>query len=320
MVFPFLAYLIMAVIFAYILKPVQEKIKTVFGRNLSSLIVIILFLIVLLLPFSVALAFIAEDAAQLIENIEEGELIDLDALEDYIEGLTGEEMDIQETLNEALDQFINIAIGQVSEIIERVTEFLLGIFMLFFVLFYLLRDGEKFYDWVRTNFPLEKDTQDQLSRKLDLMTKSVLKGHVLVAIAEGIIGGIGLAIAGVPNYFFWTFIMVIAAFIPVVGPFLVWGPASIYLIIIGQPIPAIFLALYGTFIIGLADNLLRPYLIDKRADIHPAAILIGVIGGIYLLGAIGIIIGPIIIGFAKTVTETWTLNIKKQDYTLEKDI
>jgi len=312
MIMPFLGYIIMAMIFAYILKPLESRIETFTGKNIATTLTLIVFVLALLLPFLIALGVIAEDATQLLENLDEEETLTLTPIEEFIEELTGEEIDLQETLNEALDQFIDITIGQITELVDQITQFALGIFILFFVLFYLLKDGEKLYKWAGNNMPLTENTQNRLSNKLDLMTKSVLKGHVLVAIIEGIIGGIGLALAGVPNPVFWTFIMVILSFIPVIGAFLVWGPASIYLVIIGEPLSAIFLALYGTIIIGLADNILRPYLVDKRADIHPAAILVGVIGGLYLFGAIGLIIGPILFGLAKTITETLTLKPKTQ--------
>jgi predicted PurR-regulated permease PerM len=135
------------------------------------------------------------------------------------------------------------------------------------------------------------------------MTRSILKGHVLVAIIEGLLGGIALFIAGVPGAAFWTFIMIIMSFIPVIGAFVVWLPAAIYMLVFVDPLRGIFILVYGFTIVSPSDSLLRPYLVDKKAGIHPAAVLIGVLGGVYVFGAIGLFIGPIILGFTKTMVE-----------------
>jgi len=113
---------------------------------------------------------------------------------------------------------------------------------------------------------------------------------------------LGLAITGVPNYAFWTFIMVILGFIPIIELWL-YGclPAAAYLFAIDRSAAAIFLFLYGMVIVGLTDNILRPIAVDRGSNLHPAVIIIGVIGGVYIFGAAGLFIGPIILGIFKAV-------------------
>jgi predicted PurR-regulated permease PerM len=117
-----------------------------------------------------------------------------------------------------------------------------------------------------------------------------------MAFAQGILAGIALFIAGIPNVFFWTFLMIILGFIPLIGSALVWFPAGIYLAVQGQLAMAAFVILYGVVVVGGSDNFLRPMLVDDSADIHPFFILIGLIGGIGLFGIAGIFLGPVTFG------------------------
>jgi len=173
--------------------------------------------------------------------------------------------------------------------------------LLIFLLYYLLKDGEKFVKWLRDTTPLPSDIQNQLYARVNKTTWAVIKGHVLVAVVQGLIAGLGLAITGVPNYAFWTFIMVILGFIPIIGTVVVWLPAAAYLFAIDRSAAAIFLFLYGMVIVGLTDNILRPIAVDRGSNLHPAVIIIGVIGGVYIFGAAGLFIGPIILGIFKAV-------------------
>lgn len=303
MVLPFIGYLIAAFILAYILKPLQRRIEPTLGPILSTLLVMILFVGAVLAPFAMAVGAVIDDATQLIDELGDIETIDFSELEQTVFNLTGLEMDLEQEITEGLERFTDIAFGGIAQVLDFITGLALGLLIMMFVLFYLIKDGDRLYLWLREVTPVNDERQESLYSKAGIMTTSILKGHVLVAVIEGLIGGLGLLIAGVPNTAFWTFVMILMSFIPIIGPFLVWAPASAYLILVGEPIAGLFLIVYGVAVISPADNLLRPYLVDKKAEIHPATVLIGVIGGVYVFGAVGLFIGPIIIGFCKTVLE-----------------
>jgi len=310
MVLPFIGYLLTALILAFVLQPLQERLKPRLGENISAILIIILFVAAILAPFGLALNAVIGDATQLINNIDDTSTIDFSGIEDFISQYTEQEIDFEEEISEGLERFSTIAVGGFSQILDVLTGVAIGLLIMMFSLFYLLKDGKKLKSWLKSVTPVEDSIQDNLYSRASLMTRSVLKGHVLVAIIEGLIGGLGLYLAGVPNYAFWTFIMILLSFIPVIGAFVVWAPAAVYLVLMGEPFAGVMLAIYGATVISLADNILRPYLVDKRAEIHPAAILIGVIGGVYVFGAVGLFIGPVIFGFSKTVLEVFTDNYK----------
>lgn len=126
-------------------------------------------------------------------------------------------------------------------------------------------------------------------------TWSVVKGHVFVAVLQGLAAGLGLWVVGIPRVFFLTFLMVILGFIPMVGSMLVWAPAGLYLVATGDVVAGVGLLVYGGLLIGLLDNLARPLLIDDdEVDLHDLFVLLGVIGGVSVFGPIGIFVGPVV--------------------------
>ncbi len=305
MVTPFIGYLLAAFVLAFVLKPFQRKIEPYLGPILSTSLVILLFTSIIIAPFALAIGAVVEDATRIVDDLGDVEAVDFTELEELIFEWTNQEVDIETEIAEGLERFTTIAFGGFTQVLDFLTGLALGMMILVFALFYLIKDGEKLHAWLISITPMPVDQQDELYSKAGLMTKSILKGHVLVAIIEGLIGGIALYIVGVPNAAFWTFMMILLSFIPVVGAFLIWAPAGAYMILIGEPFAGLFLLAYGLAVISPADNILRPYLVDKKAEIHPAAVLIGVIGGVYVFGAVGLFIGPVVFGFSKTVLEVF---------------
>lgn len=302
---PFIGYLLTALIVAFILNPVKEYLRPYIGENLSSMIAILLFTAAIFMPFALGLNAVLGDASEVVNSVDRFNALDFTEIENRILEYTDQEIDIRNELQSVLRSFTSVAIGGFSEVLNLLSNLAIGAFITVFAIFYLLRDGKELKSWMKDVAPVNEDLQEDLYDKASLMTWSVLKGHVLVAIVTGLIGGLGLYVAGVPNVAFWTFIMILLCFIPLIGAFLVWAPASAYLFLSDKPIASAFLFFYGLIVVSLADNILRPYLVDERADIHPAAILLGVIGGVYVFGAIGLFLGPIIFGFTKTVVEVF---------------
>jgi len=126
--------------------------------------------------------------------------------------------------------------------------------------------------------------------------------------ASGLVAGIGLLLSGVPNVAFWTFMMMVLGLIPLVGTALIWAPAALHLLISGQFVLGAALILYGVVVVGSVDNFLRPFLVDESADLHPIFIIFGVIGGIGIFGPIGIFVGPVMFGTAKSLIQVYIEN------------
>lgn len=305
---PFLGYLLGAVILAFILTPLQSRLSKFIGSSISALGLILLVLLASTVPFAIVISAVAGDARDVAGDIDENRLVDIDDLEDEIERYTGRSIDLEPEIREAFNNFVSLTVGSVSNLLNVLSSIAIGASVMLFALYYLLKDGKDFTRYIKDTVPLPEDITDRLMQKTQKTTWAVIKGHILVAIAQGLIAGVGLWLTGVPNFAFWTFAMILLAFIPIVGAFLVWGPASLYLVSIGQTTAGIILFLYGAIVVGLTDNFLRPLLVDNSAELHPAVILIGVIGGVYVFGAVGLFIGPIIFGVLKAVLEVFKKN------------
>jgi predicted PurR-regulated permease PerM len=305
---PFLGYILGALLLAFMLMPLQDRLSDYIGDKISAFSLIILTFLAVSIPFALIFGAVAEDAQDVIGDANQTDFVDMDRAEELVLEYTGQEVDIDSEIGDAVRTFVSTTLGSFSEFINVLTGLAIGFSVMLFALYYLLKDGRRLSNYIKNLMPLPDNIVNSLHRKTYRTTWAVIKGHILVAVIQGIVAGIGLWFTGVPNFFFWTFVMILLAFIPIVGAFLVWGPASLYLIMIGRPVPGIILLIYGSVVVGLTDNFLRPLLVDRSANLHPAVILIGVIGGVYVFGAAGLFIGPVVFGVLKAVLEVFKNN------------
>jgi predicted PurR-regulated permease PerM len=298
---PFTGYIIGAALLAFLLYPMHRRISRFIPDQISGFLVVIIGITVLIVPFLFAVMAVFEDTRDIVNDVNRTEFIDTSEVEQRVFDLTGREIDVEQNAEEFFNRFTTASLGGFSEFIRFFTHFTIGITIMMFLMYYLIVDGKEFVDWMKAIIPLSGDIQDSLFEEIEMTSWAVIKGHVMVAIIQGLVAGLGLYLTGVPNYFFWTFVMILLGFIPIFGTFLIWGPAAVYLFVIGEVSSAIFLAIYGTVIVSLTDNIIRPFAVDRGSNLHPAVILIGVVGGVYLFGAVGLFIGPIILGIFKSV-------------------
>ncbi|MFB6203983.1 MAG: AI-2E family transporter [Candidatus Nanohaloarchaea archaeon] len=309
MLMPFLAYVLGAVILAFITYPVKQRLSPYMGEKASSLFVVLLSIFITIIPVFFIGGAVTDDAQDLLSELETIETVDVTSIEQKIQELTGQDIQLEERVKDAVRQFVSVTVGSFSQILGIVTNLTIGISLMLFLMYYFVKDGKEFIEWLKEIIPLDREIQENLFARMNRTTWAVVKGHVLVAIAQGVVAGVGIFIAGVSNYFFWTFVMVILAFLPLIGSILVWGPAGVYMIATGDVGPGLFLLAYGSIVVGLTDNFLRPLLVDRGTGLHPATIIIGVMGGVFVFGAPGLFIGPITLGIFKS-----TLLVFKNNY------
>lgn len=308
---PFLGYLLGTVMLAFVLYPLQRRMAPRIGPRISAGVLIIFTLLAAVIPFALTINAVVDDAQELTGNLNNTDIIQTEEIERMIFEVTGRQIDADGAIEGFARDFIANTLGNISNILDIVTNVSIGLSLSIFVLFYLLKDGKEFKSWLRETTPMPAEIQDKLYTRTYKTTWAVVKGHVLVALAQGTIAGLGLFLVGIESYAFWTFIMILLAFIPIVGAFLVWGPAGAYLFLTGRPAAGTFLVIWGAVVVGFTDNFLRPLLVDRDAELHPAIILIGVIGGLYVFGAAGIFMGPISLGVLKSVLEVFRNNYEE---------
>jgi predicted PurR-regulated permease PerM len=144
------------------------------------------------------------------------------------------------------------------------------------------------------------------------MIYATIYGGVLIAMIQGVLGGLSFWILGLPSPIFWGTAMGLLSFIPIGGTALIWAPAAIILVIGGAVLKGIVLVGIGVFVISMVDNLLRPFFISTRTNIHPLLLFFSVLGGVQAFGLIGLFAGPLIATLFLTLVEIYIQGIEPE--------
>ncbi len=172
---------------------------------------------------------------------------------------------------------------------------LVGFFLMLFLLFFLLRDGRAMLKRLIGFIPMEPRPRGQLISYLGDVTRAVVFGSVATALIQGTFAGVGFALVGLPSPVVFGVLATLAAFLPV-GSAIVLIPAVLFLMFEGHWGAAIFLGVWSAGV-GVMDNFLRPYLTAKQAEVSTLAVFVGAIGGASAFGILGLVIGPVLLGF-----------------------
>lgn len=317
---PLLQYVLAAGLLAVVLYPVQTRLVSQapwMGPRLSALVLTSLIFVAAIVPLFVLTLIIFDSILALSNRVTRQRALDLlEELRDMAidlgvapEDLAALEQRVLEELSVLAANLSQRLINELIGLFETTIRTSVGILILLFVLYYLLVDGTALLAWLKRMTPVEADALDTLFEEVETVTWAVVGSHLLVAVVEGILGGIGLWLVGIPNATFWTLIMIVLSVLPVIGVWLIWGPAVGWLVLTGEPTAAAFLALYGIAVLSVVDNYLRAIFVDRGAGLHPAVVLVGVLGGLYLMGVIGLFLGPVLLAVLKaTITTAYRVN------------
>jgi predicted PurR-regulated permease PerM len=291
---PFLTFIVLAGILTYALFPVYSFFYRRVGRpSLASALSIVVTLLVMVLPSVFLVSKLAEQVSGAYTSLQ---LTNVERITDYVSRITGYGPDrLEEMINSALAEIQKSMLAVAPNILGSIGELIMGLFVMFFVMYYGFHDGERFVSRIRQILPLEPGLKDSLFHELQTITQAVLYGQVMTAIIQGTLGTLGLLIFGVSNWLFWGAIMIVTAFIPLLGTPVIWVPAALSLIFGGHTARGIGLLIYGGTLVMNIDNFLRPKLMAGRTKIHPVLILIGVLGGLRVFGFVGLLAGPLVL-------------------------
>ena len=167
-------------------------------------------------------------------------------------------------------------------------------FLMLYLLFFILRDGNTIMQHVHRAMPLRDDQERQLFNKFAEVSRATVKGTLVIALVQGFLGGFIFALLGIQGAVFWGVVMAILSLLPAVGTGLVWGPTAIFLLATGDWGKGLILVTYGVLVIGLVDNLLRPILVGRDTKMPDYLVLFSTLGGLSLVGITGLVLGPVI--------------------------
>jgi predicted PurR-regulated permease PerM len=195
----------------------------------------------------------------------------------------------------------NVGASIVRESVSNVITVLLT----FYLLFYFLRDHREVLSQSKTISPLTESETDYLFGRASDTIHAIIFGTVITAAVQGALGGLVFWLLGLQNPVFWGLVMALLAVIPILGAFVVWIPAAVYLTLTGSWGKAALLTAYGSIVIAGIDNVLQPILAGGRLKLHTVQAFIAIVGGLMLFGASGLILGPLAVTTTIALLEIW---------------
>ena len=304
---PIAISILFGILFAYIFYPLYKWVKSkIKNETLSALIVCVGILIILGILLILLIGSLLSQVINFYSSLEKLDLIEI-INQVFPNFLSSSELSrtIASSLNTFISDFLADALSNIGDIILDIPIILLQLFVVIFIFFYALRDGEKAIDYLKSLSPLQKETQEKFFKQFKDITYSVLIGEIAVGIIQGIISGIGYFVFGVPNTLLLTLLTIVVSILPLIGPWLIWVPVNIYLFTSGRTEAGIGLLIYGLLIISWLDTVIRSMIVSRRAEINSAIVIIGMLGGVFVFGILGFIIGPLVLGYVLLVIELY---------------
>lgn len=307
--------ILLAYIFYPIYKLLLSKIK---NENLSAFLICIALAVIILLVIGLIFSSLASQAIDLYFSLQNSNL------EETINQIlpTFLSTEISANLAGSLNSFISNALAsslsKFTSFILNLPVIILQLFIVVFVFFFSLRDGKKGVEYMKSLSHLGKETQEKFLKQFKDITSSVLLGQIVIGIAQGIVAGIGYFIFGVPNALILTILTMFVGIIPLIGPWLAWLPIDIYLFLVGRTGAGIGLLIYGLVIISWIDVFIRPMIVSRKTEINSAIVIIGMLGGLFVFGVLGLIIGPLVLAYVLLVIELYRKKTFGQDIIFKK--
>lgn len=310
---PFTHAIILAVLLAALFSPVKRLFRRMMGdrNNLVAFIGTTAIVFLILIPIFFFASALIKQSVDSLDRINEWVAGDnlqklmkhpwvdesLTWAREHFGSLDMSNTDLRSALVKLSKNFGSFLLSQGSSLIQGAAGLVFHFMVTIFLTFYFIRDGEDLVQTIRRLSPLHEEQEEHIIGKVKAVARSALLGSFLTALLQGIAGGIGLAIAGIPGLF-WGSLMGFASLIPVVGTALIWVPAVGYLCLVGHWKSGVFLALWCIVVVGSIDNFLRPFLMRGEGGMSPFYVFLAIIGGVGYFGIAGILYGPMILGFA----------------------
>ncbi len=306
---PFAGAVFWGAITAIMFAPVNRWILTKVGQkrpSLAAFLTLLLVLVMVILPMMAITGGLVQEGGALYQSLRSGELNvgallqqAFDALPPWIHEMLGryglpDLASVQERLSEFALQASQFIASQAVNIGQNTFQFIVSFGVMLYLMFFLLRDGSALSRRIRQAIPLSENHKVHLLQKFMAVVRATVKGNVVVAITQGLLGGLILWILGVQGVLLWTVLMAFLSLLPAIGAGLVWGPVAVYFLLTGALWQGLVLIAYGVLVIGLVDNILRPILVGKDTRMPDWVILISTLGGMALFGISGFVIGPLV--------------------------
>ncbi|UVW27122.1 AI-2E family transporter [Massilia sp. H6] len=315
---PFSGAVFWGIVLAIVFAPLHARLLAACGarRNTAAFATLVVIVLMVILPMTLIAAALVDQALGLYAMFSDGQL-DFDALlRRVVAGLPAWAASlfdryqstiintVQEKLTSGITEAGKLAASYAVNFGRNALNFFIGMAVMLYLLFFLFRDGRTIAARIKRAVPLNSHYKKPLFDKFETVIRATVKGNVLVAMAQGTLGGLIFWFLDVPGPVLWAVVMSFLSLLPAVGAAIIWGPVAAYFLFTGSLWQGAVLALYGVLVIGLVDNLLRPMLVGKDTKLPDYLVLLSTIGGMALFGLNGFVIGPVI---AALFIAAWSL-------------
>lgn len=320
---PFFGTIMWGAIIALLFAPVNRWWLARMPRRptLAAMLTLLLVVLIVILPFALVTTALAREAAAFYQRMQTGEmhpevlfrtifaalpawmteLLARFGLDDFSE--------LQTRLSDGFAEAGQFIAAQAFNIGQNTFDFVVSLFITTYLAFFLIRDGRTLADAIRRSVPLAPDDQKVLLDTFATVIRATVKGNLVVAALQGLLGGIAFWYLGVTGSLLWGVLMAFLSLLPAVGAGLVWVPVAIWFYVTGALVQSLALVAYGVLVIGLVDNLLRPLLVGKSTRMPDYLVLITTLGGMAVFGINGFVLGPAI---AAMFIAVWHIAVRQR--------
>ena len=315
---PFFGAVFWAMVLALMFMPVHRRLCALLrGRDtLAALGTLLFCMVIVVVPMIFVVGAMVDEATSFTQRLRTGEFNPRtyfeqiqNALPGWLRDLLGRfglfnAQDVVDKLTAAVVQGGQALTTRALAIGQNTLMLLVDLGIMLYLLFFFLRDGRDLAQTIRRAVPMQRQHTDFLLSKFATVVRATVKGTVVVALVQGMLGGVAFAFLGIHGAVLWGVVMSVLSLLPAIGAALVWAPVAIYLIATGSMIEGLGLAAWGAGVMGMVDNLLRPILVGKETKLPDYLVLLSTIGGLSIFGVNGFLIGPAI---AALFVATWAL-------------
>jgi predicted PurR-regulated permease PerM len=323
---PFYGAILWAVIGAVLFSPLNRQLlKFMGGRsNVAAAATVLIIVAMVILPLAMIAASLVQEASDLHTKVQSGEYDParffqrvFDTLPSWATGMLDRFnltnlTAVRDALASGLMKGGGVLAPQALSIGMNTFDSMIGLGIMLYLLFFLLRDGKALTERIKEMVPLHNDQKAALFIRFADVVRATVKGGILVAVVQGALGGLAFWFLGIHAPLLWAVLMAFLSLLPAIGAGLVWLPVAIYLLTSGAVWQGIGLAIYGVLVIGLVDNILRPFLVGKETKLPDYVVLISTLGGIEVFGLNGFVIGPLIAAIFMVAWEIFSASKQKQ--------
>ena len=317
---PFLSPILWGLIIALVFAPVFRRLLPWVHqrRTLAALLTLALVAVLVVLPLTLLTLALVREAAGVFERLQSGEWNlaaylrrMFNALPSWVAtlldrfGLTSFNI-VLRRVNASVSQGLQSTALVAMNVGQNLLNFVAHLFIALYLAFFMIRDGDSIAALLRKALPLSMTHQRTLFQTFATVLRATVKGHLVVAVVQGALGGLAFWALGVDASLLWAVLMALLSLLPVVGSGLVWLPMALLMLATGAVWQGLALMAFGVFVIGLMDNLLRPMLVGKDTRMPDYLVMIATLGGLSVFGINGLVLGPAI---AALFLAVWKIEI-----------